>query len=408
MRCAVCGREGPDGEYCSFCGARQPAPDLPHADDGRRRSHAYAARPSESIYQPSIVSTFFPHLGPRRTLQLRWLLLVSATIIVLVGLSRLVPLAVILAALLMPVVYLLYFYEEQLYEDEPLVVLGATFLLGALLGLGMSLAVYRLVLSQLHVGFGPGVGYLLLTGVALPLLGQVLMLVGPLVLYFTRPRFNEVLDGLAFGVASGLGFAATSSIVNAWLLILGPFLQPGGGGSWALLTIRVALLVPLVDAATTGLICAALWTRRDRDPATHVQSRGAFTSLPIALLIAALGQVVPALASAYLGGPILPLVWYAATLAVLIPLVRRELHIGLLEKAGVRHPGGTPRCPHCGHLVGDVAFCPNCGLALQATGKRTRRTLAHQESQAHESEPQAHEPEPREQQRDRQEEPPDA
>jgi RsiW-degrading membrane proteinase PrsW (M82 family) len=332
----------------------------------------YAANPAEHLYHPSVISTLFPHLSPRRTLQTRWLLFVLAAAVFLIGLGRLVPLSIVLAALLVPALYLLYFYQVQLYEDEPLRVLGATFLLSALLGLVMSAAFYRAILSQHRVGFGPMPSYALLVGVALPLLGQALMLVGPLMLYFTRPRFDDVLDGLAFGAASGLGFSATQSITYAWQLILGPFQQAGADYDWALLTIRIALLVPLVNAATTGLLCAALWIERDRDAEARREA-GPLVSLAAAVVIAALGQVVPALGSTLKGGPVLTLVWYAATLIVLLLLVRHVLHIGLLEKARKLGHGASLRCPHCHHLIGDVSFCPHCGLAMRATSKRARR-----------------------------------
>jgi RsiW-degrading membrane proteinase PrsW (M82 family) len=272
---------------------------------------------------------------------------------------------------LLPALYLLYFYEVELYEDEPLTVLGVTFVLGALLGLVMSLAFYRVILNASQIGFRPSPGYVVLTGIVLPLLGQALMLVGPVLLYFLRPGFHDVLDGFAFGAASGLGFATTRNITYAWLLINGPFQQGGSETSWALLTIRYALLVPLLYAATTGLICAALWIQRDRDP--EARTLGLLGSLPVAVVIGALGQVVPALGSTLFGGEIRTLLWYAATDIVLILLVRHVLHAGLLEKAHALGHGGTLRCPHCHHLVGDVAFCPNCGLAMRAASKRGRQ-----------------------------------
>ena len=80
-----------------------------------------------------------------------------------------------------------------------------------------------MILSQQRLGFGTSTSYILLTGVGLPLLGQALMLVGPLALYVARPRFDHLLDGLVFGAASGLGFAAAQSIIYSWLLIQGPF-----------------------------------------------------------------------------------------------------------------------------------------------------------------------------------------
>ncbi|HKT39796.1 MAG TPA: PrsW family glutamic-type intramembrane protease [Ktedonobacterales bacterium] len=337
-----------------------------------RRPHVYAANPSEHVLQPSIVSTLFPHLGPRRLFQLRWLLLVAVVALIGISLGRLVPLAIVLSALLLPALYLFYFYDAQLYEDEPFIVLGATFLVGAVLGGAMSLLFYRLILSQLRVGFGPSTNYVLLVGVFLPIIGQILMLVGPLVLYIARRQFDDVLDGLAFGAAAGLGFSATQSIAYAWYTISGQFVQSGSISAWVLPTIKIALLIPLLDAATTGLIGAALWLRRDRQPAER--TRGAVTNLALAVIIALLGQTVPAVGSVLWGGPILDLLWYGGAVVILLLLVRSLLHIGLIDKARPLRSGASEECPQCFHqLRGTESFCPYCGLALRATPRRAQR-----------------------------------
>src|SRR5215472_130436 len=117
------------------------------------------------------------------------------------------------------------------------------------------------------------------------------MLVGPILLYLTRTRFDEILDGLAFGAASGLGFAAAQSIVYAWLWIVGPFQQQSLFAAWVLPILRIALLLPLLNAATTGLICAALWLRRDPRPPTPEWR--VLVTLPVALVLGILGQVAP-------------------------------------------------------------------------------------------------------------------
>jgi hypothetical protein len=374
MRCQHCGRETPSGHYCAYCGAHLSA-QAPHAP--RQRVHAFAANPNEHVYHPGIVSTFFPHLSPRRTHQVRWVLLGGLAVIVLVGLGRIVPVAIVAAALLVPVLYLLYFYDVQIYEDEPLPVLAFTFALSAGLGAAMSVLFFPIIRSLYRPVFGPKPEYVLLTGVALPLLGQALMLVGPLLLFFFRRRFDEVLDGLAFGVASGLGFAAAQSIVYSWLLIAGPLQQAGPATSWALPLLRIGLLTPLVDAATTGLICAALWLRRDPEPAAR--ALGPLASVPLALLVAALGQVIPAIGVDLLGGAIVDLFWYGGVLLALILVMRHVLHVGLLAKARTLGHGGTLRCPHCFHEVPDVPFCPHCGLAMRSTPRRGRRPLPGEE-----------------------------
>lgn len=368
MRCPHCGRETPNGHYCAYCGARLSAR-APHEPQQRR--HAFAANPNEHVYHPAIVSTFFPHLSPHRTHQLRWILLGGLAVVLLIGLARYVPIAIAAAALLVPVLYLLYFYDVQIYEDEPLPVLAATFVLSATLGAALSLAFFPVIRTLYRPVFGPKPGFVLLTGVGLPLLAQALMLVGPLLLFVFRRRFDEMLDGLAFGVASGLGFAAAQSIVYSWLLITGPFQRAGSATSWALPLLRIGLLAPLLDAATTGLICAALWLWRDPQPAAR--DLGPFASVPIAILVAALGQVVPATGVALLGGQIVDLFWYGGALLALILALRHVLHIGLLAKARALGHGGTLRCPHCFHEVPDVPFCPHCGLAMRSTARRARR-----------------------------------
>ena len=368
MPCPNCGQQTLGGHYCPHCGTHL-VDETPAR--GHRRAHAFAANPHESVYHPAIVSTFFPHLAPHRTQQVRWILLLGVGIIFLFGLARYVPIAIVAAALLIPLLYLAYFYDVAIYEDEPIWVLGATFLLGAILGAGASLYFYPLIVKYERIGLAPETTFIWLTGVIVPIVGQLLMLVGPLMLFFTRRRFNEVLDGLSFGVASGLGYAAAQSIVYSWLLIVGRFQQTGPATSWALPTLRISVLVPLLYAATTGLICAVLWLRRD--PQSPTKPLGVLASLPVAVLIALVAQVVPALGNDLVGGLIIALLWYGATLLVMLLLVRHVLHIALTAKARELGHGGMLRCPQCHHEVPDVPFCPNCGLAMRSTAKRARR-----------------------------------
>ncbi len=371
MRCEHCGRETPQGHYCAYCGADLT---VQTAHKARHRRHTYAVDPHEHVYHPGIVSTFFPHFNPHRAQQARWILLAGIAIIFLIGLGRYVPIATVAAALFIPVLYLLYFYDVELYENEPLPVLGATFVVGALLGAVMSLSVSPVLQRYLRIGFGPKREYVILHGVMLPILAQVLMLIGPLLIFMFRRRFIEVLDGLSFGVASGLGFAAAQSIVFSWLLVTGPLQQGGSASTWAIPTIRTSLLIPLLNAATTGLICAALWLWRHPQPATR--RLGALASPPIAILLGLLGQVVPAVGNDLAGGLVLSLVWYGAALVIVMLLVRHVLHVALIAKASELGHGGTLRCPHCGHDVPDVPFCPHCGLAMRSVGKRHRRQMA--------------------------------
>ena len=368
MICPHCGNETPEGHYCGYCGARLTAS---ANRNPARRGSAYAANPNQSVYQPDVISTFFPRLNPERTRLFGWILGGLAVVIFALGFARFVPISTVLAALLIPLLYLAYFYVVQVYEDEPAWVLGATFLVGAILGLVATLLLYRSVISGQSIFVRPKPSYLLLVGVGIPLLAQALMLVGPLILFFARrQRFNDMLDGLTFGVASGLGYAAAESLVYSWLLITGSAPALGDPSSLALRTIPLALLKPLLYAGTTGLICSALWLQFDRTPPTREMS--ALTSLPVALIAAVLGMIIPALGVRLYGGQWLNILWYAVPLLGIILLLRQVLHVGLIDKARAVGHGGMITCPHCHQTVADLPFCSNCGIAMRSISKRAR------------------------------------
>lgn len=375
MQCPSCGREAPDGRYCGYCGAALAS--APGRDS--RRLRAFAINPREHVYQPALVTTFFPHLKGQRAQQVRWVLLGGTIAILLIALGRFVPLGYVAAAAFVPLLYLFYFYDVEIYEGEPLRVLGSCFLLSALLGAIANLALYRTLLSVEYTlpGEGPSPDFLVLSGIVVPLVSLLLALVGPLILFVARRRFHDVLDGLAFGVASGLGFAAAQSLVFSWQLVTGPFQQDGEAYSWLLPIAKTAILSPLLFAASIGLVCAVLWLRRD--PAPPRRQLGLLASLPAALAVAALVLIVPALGSAFGGDQVVTILWYAGALLVAVLVVRRVVHVALVEKAHELGHGGTMRCPHCQHPAPDVPFCPTCGMALRATGKRTRRAALIQE-----------------------------
>ena len=380
MRCPHCGRETPPGAYCGFCGARLPqgeGGEVPPRHGGRMRAHAYAADPRESLFTPAVISTLFPHLPPRRATLARWVLLIGVLVALGVALGRYAPIAIVLGAVLLPILYLIYFVDVAVYEDEPVIVLALTFIAGAVLGAALSLGFYRVLIGQrgLSLSGGPSASYVVLNAVVLPLLGQLLMLVGPLALYFIRPRFNDILDGLVFGVASALGFAAAQSVVYAWQIISGPLQRGGGVFDWALPTLRVTLLTPLLYAGATGLICAAIWLRRD--PHVRQRPRTLATALPFALLAAAVGQVAPSLLTDLIPGETRSFIWYLLAAAGLLFLARVGLHVGLLEKGAEAEGIATMvRCPTCQRLTPDLAFCAECGMALRASPKRGVRRVA--------------------------------
>ena len=127
VTCPHCGMTVPAGNFCGHCGAH-----LTSASTTRR--HAFAAVPAERVAHLSIISTLFPHLQHRRGGAFRWALLAGGAVVLILAVLHLFAPATIAATLLLPVLYLLYLYEVEVYEDEPWLVIGATMVTGAVLG----------------------------------------------------------------------------------------------------------------------------------------------------------------------------------------------------------------------------------------------------------------------------------
>jgi hypothetical protein len=70
---------------------------------------------------------------------------------------------------------------------------------------------------------------------------------------------------------------------------------------------------------------------------------------------------------------LLMLVLYLALALVALFLLRVGLHLALLHEAHDEIQSDEPLlCPHCGHVVPDMAFCPACGVATRASSRSSR------------------------------------
>ncbi|TMC83004.1 MAG: PrsW family intramembrane metalloprotease [Chloroflexi bacterium] len=237
--CPHCGSIVPAGEFCGHCGAHLTM-------NNRRRSHAFAAVPNERVVQLAIISTLLPHLPHRRGASFRLALLAGAALVAVLAALHLFALATVAAVLVVPVLYLIYLYEVEVYESEPWLVIGATMVIGAALGIAFT----RLSgesLEQLLIT-GDRATAFVLAGIVIPVAAQALMLAGPLFLYMFRERFREPLDGLSFGAASALGFTLASALTRFWPLLTGPLVGAGSTLDWAVRLTRAGLLVMLILA----------------------------------------------------------------------------------------------------------------------------------------------------------------
>ena len=368
MRCDHCANDVPDGVFCTRCGAHQGT--TGELRGARSREHNYAAHPSEPVVQPSVFTTLFPHLGRQKVHEFRWAFAVGiAGIVVLYG-AGLIAAAILVAIFLVPVLYLIYLYEAQVYRDEPATVLGFTIGGGVVIGLVVTLierAVYNPysgVGNPLR-GAGLAAGTLLFLGVLVPVVQEVLK---PLPALFlpNRADFPETVDGVVFGIAAGLGFSVAESLVafSTALTSLPAYMTPG---NWIYQLATLAIFQPLLQGSATGMIAAAVWRyRRGRLAGRELGAVGIAVGAHIAFSLGT--QLLRDVAAAQL----FVLVWQAAIVAGVLVYVRYLLHHSLLEEAA--HMGYAETvCANCHMHIVASGFCPNCGMALTAAPTSVKR-----------------------------------
>jgi len=357
VRCPHCDEPVPPGAYCGNCGGH-----LADAEAGRRR-FAYAAAPHESVHRAAVVSTLFPHLPHRHAHVFREVLGGGVAVVILLAALRLYTPATIAAALLLPVLYLLYLYEVEVYEHEPVPVLAVTAVAGVVLGMAYSLVLQHV--SQLALA-GTGSGPLV-SGVLLPVIAQLLMVAGPLLL-LSRAHFDEVLDGLTFGVAAALGFTLATVVAGEWHVLTASLRGSGVPTDSMLRIVRGGILAAVVNATTTGLITATLWQRRHhRGRGRH---RSAWRGLPASAGVAFVAQIGLGLASYFIQDLLLDVVVWAMAAALLLVWLRVVLHHALLDEGGALRVGAPAICVECHHVVPTMLFCPSCGAARSAAPKQ--------------------------------------
>ena len=376
IRCRQCGNEVPRLEYCIRCG--DPLSDEYSVEGRAAARRRFAAAPDEAVNTVAFTSTLFPQLPRAEMRTFRIAFLAGAALILVLILLGLYPVALVTAAVLVPLLMVMYVYVVDVYEDEPISVIGATILWGIAAGV-----IYALLVRVLPSGTGfggPDAGSVVLNGVAFPLLEAVLMIAGPLFLLPAK-RFNDVLDGATFGATSAVAFSGTHVIVQA-LPLLGSGLRPAGDPlPWIVQLLSLGMFQPVIAAGAIGAATAAFWLRY-RAPITDRSALG-IAGLP---LVAVFGAAI-LLVAAGLAKTLLPLIPATFVLAVLsgIALIwlRLALHVGLLQESREVSVERSIVCPNCGHTTPEHTFCGHCGISLRAlprTGTSRTRGAATREA----------------------------
>ena len=375
LTCPHCDHMVPDAPFCGLCGAHLAHPVVSMA---ARRPQAYAAFPDESVWRLSVITSLMPQLGHRSKSPFRMTFGLIAALLVILALARLEAPLIAVSALGVPLLFQLYIFEVDPYQSGYVLPTVIMFGLGAGLGVGWALIGGPQVTEALRPQLSLAVtgGLALRAAVAVPIIGQVLMCVPVILLRLGRTGSAEPLDGFTAGVTGALGFTLAATLAE-----LSPLLSEGISTRQPFLGVLTEALirgvsVPLVAAAATGYVGAALWS--PTGGASTAGGRWLASPLP-ALGVALAIQVGLGFTDVVgLSDSVLLLVHLSAVgLALLV--MRIGVHHVLLHEA--RQTGGVgvgaPRvCPHCQHVVPAMPFCPHCGVAEHATARSQRRPAA--------------------------------
>jgi hypothetical protein len=318
------------------------------------------------VVLPAVVSSLFPHLPRSSHWGFRIALLSGAGLLIVLAVTRLFPVGLIAAAVFLPLIVVLYVIDVDVYEDEPVWAMALSLAWGAVAGVGFGLIAVAVSPSITSVISNGHSQYLVWQGLVLPFLGLLVLMAGPLVL-LRYHRFNSVLDGVAFGLSAGAAFAGAQLLAYS-AHVLGDGIRPNGALApwiWRLLSFGVAL--PIVTMGAAAAASAALWLRY-RAPARDAEALGPIghpaVALPAAALLVMGGSVGEVFlpAGAWLG-------WLVAFDVVVLVLLRRAIHVGLLEESLEIPIGPDITCPNCGQQTARHTFCSSCGISLQALPK---------------------------------------
>ncbi len=360
MTCERCGRESPEARFCTWCGTRQTGA---AASGGGHRNDHYAAHPEEAVVQPGVFTTLFPHLGRNGVNEFRWAFFVGLVVLVVLYATGLITAAIIVGAILVPLLYVMYLYDVRVYRDAPIPVLGLTIGGGFVLGLVLTLLFRTFLSDTAQVAVAPfgttiDVGSLLLAGVLIPVVQEVVKPI-PALLLRRRAAFPETIDGLVFGVAAGLGFAAAVTIIQFSEVITSLPIQTDPS-NWIYPLITLAVLSPLLQGSATGVIAGALW-RSGRQSLSAFGMRGIAAAF-IAHIAFVLGTLLLAATGAE---PVLSIGWQVLVVGGLLIFVRLFLHDALIQES-VDLGLTQTTCSNCGSRITAAGFCPVCGMALSA------------------------------------------
>ncbi len=374
VECPVCQTEVPEGEFCGLCGLTLK--EHGSSGPGWLRIKAYGASPGEHLLRPNIVSSLFPRLSASSRTPFLLGLGVLLAALLAATLFRLPAALITVAALGLPLLFLIYLQESDVFDDVPTGTLVATAGLGIGLGVGWVLLTGAVVAQAYDVGLGAGIAgsRILRDGLGIPVANLLLMLAPAVVVRLIRPGQRESLDGFAIGALGALMFTAVAQMTRLAPQFAGGMVAKARPMSGLMVEAGIrGIAVPLTAAAVGGLIGTALWFARPVNKKDQHRNyvRIALTvfTLVVLTMYALLGLVDVARFP-----QILQLALHLAVSAVAVLALRIGLQLALLHEAHDEILSDEPLlCTQCGHVVPDMAFCVACGAAIRASSRSSRK-----------------------------------
>jgi protease PrsW len=174
------------------------------------------------------------------------------------GNTLFLPAVILLGSTVVPVTFVTYFYgqerliDKNIHGGSPLKTAALNFFAGGFIGVVVASILEYGTLSQLNAS---GLFFV-------ALIEEAAKMIFPVIIFISaRTHFRSEADGLLFGTAAGMGFAALETMGYGVVALVQ---SRGSIGTLEEVLLVRGLLSPVGHAAWTALICAALWHSREQ------------------------------------------------------------------------------------------------------------------------------------------------
>src|SRR4051794_21382876 len=336
-----------------------------------------------------------PHTSRRSADNYRWAMLISGALILGATALGLLPIAVAAAAFLIPLAYLVYLDDVNLWEEAPTAVVVGLFVATGALAVLVSMFFFEWAFDAQWASFAGGsrsrggidsmsFPALLIFAVLLPVVAEVAKNLFA-VLLAARPQFDDMIDGLTFGVAAGTAYAAFETIVvYRSVFTAQDFRTEQGIATWLVVVVNVMVVKSLIYGTATGIAVAAF---SGKGEAYDGFAPAYFANFGLAVGANVLYWLGVRLMAYLPFGNALGLVWGFAILAALVLKIRMMLQVALLEaavEAAAKGDGSDDKrstfvetfCPECENvLLTNASFCIVCGTSVRSSSKQAKAAM---------------------------------